>query len=281
MVNWDKINKKISIKKIVLPIFLVISIFLTYIYIRIFYVHICENKFAQQSEKISEKNSIPTFSIEKIYLCSSANGINNKDKQSIKDIDLYQYTDIAVYLNNYRENGLSSKNTVKKLYIDNILIELENENANTNLIYTNMHKIGSKTDLPQILNRNEKIEFNIVNTNEQNKEANYDNPTFYADCSNPITLKYINNLNKTYSIENDNTIEFDGTLLQKAGVTFEDINCKVKFKINIVNNDNEYYSAWFNFRLPLNDVFKGTSIKTKTTKGKDYNFFTIGDGSFL
>ena len=43
----------------------------------------------------------------------------------------------------------------------------------------------------------------------------------------------------------------------------------------ILNNKDEYYSNYVNFRIPLYDIDKGTSIKTKTTVGSEYNFFTI------
>ena len=53
------------------------------------------------------------------------------------------------------------------------------------------------------------------------------------------------------------------------------VNAKIKFRVNIVNNKNESYSNYVNFRIPLFDIDKGTSIKTKTTVGSEYNFFTI------
>ena len=68
---------------------------------------------------------------------------------------------------------------------------------------------------------------------------------------------------------------FDGTILKKAGIKIEDINAKVRFKINLINNNDEYYSAWVNFKIPLSDIYNGTSIKSKNTVGQEYNFFSI------
>lgn len=286
MINWDKINKKISVKKIILPVFAVMLIILICVYAIIINKYIQKNQFTKQMEQVSEKNENPVFSIEKIYLCSSANAIDNTEEQKLNTLDLYQYTDIAIYLNNYSENnGLTSKNTIKELYIDNIELQLDSNIGKTDLEYTNLLKIGSREQLTNMLattaeeqeiNNNEKrIDFNIVNTNEQNEQADYENPTFYADCSNPISLKYINQIDKNYSIGNDNSATFDGSILEKAGISVEDINCKIKFKINLINNDEEYYSAWINFQIPLNDIYKGTTIKSKTTQGLEYNFFTL------
>lgn len=243
------------------------------------------NKFAKESEQIAKANEVQTFSIDKIYLCSSANVIDNMQNDELDDMDIYQYTDIAVYINNSKDMGLTNRNTIKKLYIDNINIEMENKDALTGIVYTNLLKIGDRDEIKEIIAdeeendspfyNNDKIEFNIVNTNAENEYANYTKPTFYADCSNPITLKYINKLNKKYSIERDSETKFDGSLLKKAGITVDDINCKIKFKINVINNDNEYHSVWVSFNVPLNDIYEGVSLKSRKTEGREYIFFNF------
>lgn len=281
MINWDKIDKKINIKKTILPVFMVILILLIIIYFCILNRYICKSIFASKMQEISQKNEIPEFSIEKIYLCSSANAIDNSEEQNLRDLELYQYTDIAIYLNNYKDNGLNSKNTIKELYIDNIELQLENNDIGEAILdYTNSLKMGSKDQLKKILATSEfkqkdKIDFNIINTNEQNNKANYDEPTFYADCSNPISLKYINKINRNFNINNDRVAIFDGSILKKAEIKLEDISAKIKFRVNIVNNNNEYNSAYVSFKIPLDDIYQGTSIKSKNISGKEYNFFSI------
>lgn len=280
MINWDKINKKISIKKVILPIMLVILLLMTIAWGKIFYKHICMSAFANDMEEIITKNQLPTFSIDKIYLCSSANAIDNTVEQKLDNLGIYQYTDIAIYLKNNKEEGLTDKNTIKQLYIDEIDLKLDYNIGKTSLVYTNLLKIGSKEELNQmVLNskniQKDKIDFKIVSTNEQNNEANYDEATFYADCSNPISLKYINEISTEYTVSKNSSAVFDGSILGKVGIKPEDINAKIKFRINIINNKDEYYSNYVNFRIPLNDIEKGTSIKSKTTVGNEYSFFTI------
>ena len=279
MINWDKIDKKISIKKRILPLFVVILILLFTTYFVILRKQVQKNIFASNMESILFKNENPVFSIDKIYLCSSANAVNSNNEQDLSKLDLYQYTDIAIYL---KRNGeeLTSKNTIKELYIDNIELELEDTEGQASLVYTNLLKIGSKEEIKNIILsgediQKEKIEFNIINTNNENNTADYEKPSFYADCSNPISLKYMHKINKKYSIGKNNSAIFDGSILKKAGVKIEDLNARIKFKINILNNEKEYYSAWINFKLPLNDIYQGTSIKSRTTVGTEYNFFTL------
>lgn len=280
MINWDKINKKISVKKVILPLMMVILLLMIIIWGIIIHKHICKGVFANEMEEIIAKNQSPTFSIDKIYLCSSANAIDSTVEQKLDNLGIYQYTDIAVYLKNNKDEGLTDKNTIKELYIDDIDLKLDYNIGKTSLVYTNLLKIGSKDELNQmILNskniQKDKIDFKIVSTNEQNNEANYDEATFYADCSNPISLKYINEISTEYTVSKNSSAVFDGSILKKVGIKPEDINAQIKFRINIINNKDEYYSNYVNFRIPLNDIEKGTSIKSKTTVGNEYNFFTI------
>lgn len=280
MINWDKINKKISVKKVILPLMMVILLLMIIIWGKILHKQICKSIFANDMEEIIAKNQMPTFSIDKIYLCSSANAIDSTVEQKLDNLGIYQYTDIAVYLKNNKEEGLTDKNTIKELYIDDIDLKLDYNIGKTSLVYTNLLKIGSKDELNQmILNskniQKDKIDFKIVSTNEQNNEANYDEATFYADCSNPISLKYINEISTEYTVSKNSSAVFDGSILGKVGIKPEDINAQIKFRINIINNKDEYYSNYVNFRIPLNDIEKGTSIKSKTTVGNEYNFFTI------
>ena len=280
MINWNKINKRVSINKIILPFLVVILILLSIKYIFIIKKVIVKNNFAKKSASVAIKNDVPVFSIKKIYLCSSASAIDSSKEQRLDKLDLYQYTDIAVYINNFKDDGLTTENTIKELYIDNISLNLDYNIGNTSLVYTNMLKVGSKQELSNMIKNNkvkmqDKIYFKIINNNEQNNQENYEEPTFYADCSNPITLKYINQLNREYSIGKGNSATFDGTILKKVGIKPEDLSVKINFRINIINNDDETCTKWINFELPLDDIEKGTSIKSKETDGKEYNFFTV------
>lgn len=280
MINWDKVNKKVSVKNVIFPIMIVSLIFLSLIWGRITYKHIQKSIFAGNMEEIISKNEKPTFSVEKIYLCSSANAIDNTQEQKLDRLGLYQFTDIAVYLNNYSGDGLTEKNTLKELYIDDINLDLDYNIGKPSLVYTNMLKLGSREELAQMITNSknkqkDKIEFNILNTNEENNVADYEEPTFYADCSNPISLKYINEISAEYTVEKNSSATFDGSILEKVGIKPEDINARISFRINLVNNKDEYYSNYVSFRIPLNDINKGTSIKSRTTVGSEYNFFTI------
>lgn len=263
-------NYKIK-TKIVLPVFLVDILILCAIFIIILNRNIQIRNFNKNIMQIYEKNKESIFKVEKIVICSSANAIDFSPEQNFQDLSIYQYTDIAIYIDNGEE--LSNKNTVSKLYIDNISIEGKENKENKYLNYKNTLNVGMK---PRISEPKEEknIDFNIVYTNEQNETANYDNPTFYTDCSNPITLEYINyNLKQNFKMEQNNSVVFNGSILEKAGIPKDVLDCKIKFKINIINNKNEKYNCWISLKIPLDDIYSGTSLKMKNTNEGKYIFF--------
>ena len=128
-------------------------------------------------------------------------------------------------------------------------------------------KIGEARDT-------QNIRFNIVHTNQENNEVNYDEATFFTDCSNPITLEYLNyDLKTGFNMEENKSVVFDGSILKEAGVKTKDLECKVKFKINIINNESQKFSCPINIQIPLKDIYNGTTMKAKNTDDSKYIFF--------
>ena len=257
-------------KKFLIPLISIILIILIIFYGNIIKKNIKKKSYAKKNMQIYTNNEEEVFKIQKIILCSSANAIDLSEAQNLQDLTIYQYTDMAVYIDNGEE--LSNKNTVKKLYIDNIIIDGK-ERGEKSLNYKNMLQFGLKQNICEAKQTND-INFNIVYTNNENEEANYDEATFFTDCSNPITLEYLNyDVVTGYKMEENKSVSFDGSILKEAGISKEDIDCKVRFRINIINNDNEKYSCPINFKIPLSDIYNGTTMKSKTTEGAKYCFF--------
>ena len=258
-------------KKILLIFAVVFAITLVIIYGIIIKHKVIESSFAKDNEILYENNEEQVFKVDKIIICSSANAIDKSEERNMSNLSIYQYTDIAIQLNNGEK--LTDKNTIKKLYIDSIPLEGNYDIGKKSLTYKNTKKFGVKEDITEP-KQSENINFNIIYTNEQNEETNYNEPTFYTDCSNPITLEYLNyDIKTNYKLEEDTRVGFDGNLLEKVGILPEDISCKVKFKINIINNLDEKYSCPINFEIPLQDIYSGTTYKSKNTTNKKYIFF--------
>lgn len=252
-------------------------VFLLY-YNLVFSVVFARNSFANEMIELSDENENSIFTIQKIILYSSANAIDNSEDQSLKDMSINQFTDISIYVDNTNiSSELTNENTIKELYIDNIVVTSNADMGTKILNYKNPLDFGKYKTIKEP--ENNRIDFNIVNTNSENENHDYSNPTFYTDCSNPISLGYMNqDILTNYAISQDaNTISFNGKVLEEANIKLEDINYTLTFKIHIVNNLNQKFV--YNMKLDVNleddngGIYNGYIYKGKTVSGNEYRFF--------
>ena len=259
---------------------LLIALFILFIlyYNFVFSEVLARNSFANQVIEIAEQNENPIFTVQRILLYNSANAIDNSDDLSLKDMSILQYTDISIYIDNLGTiSDLTNENTVRELYIDNINIRPNKDIGNQLLNYKNPLSFGKYENLQ--LPENSRIDFNIINTNSENENHDYSTPTFYTDCSNPISLGYINkDIITNYSATKDsNTVSFNGKVLQEANINLDDISYNLGFRINIVNNLGQKFIYNMSLDVGLNDsnggVYNGYTYKGKNTSGREYQFF--------
>lgn len=259
---------------------LIITLFMVFLlyYNLVFSVVFARNSFANEMIELSDENENSIFTIQKIILYSSANAIDNSEDQSLKDMSINQFTDISIYVDNTNiSSELTNENTIKELYIDNIVVTSNADMGTKILNYKNPLDFGKYKTIKEP--ENNRIDFNIVNTNSENENHDYSNPTFYTDCSNPISLGYMNqDILTNYAISQDaNTISFNGKVLEEANIKLEDINYTLTFKIHIVNNLNQKFV--YNMKLDVNleddngGIYNGYIYKGKTVSGNEYRFF--------
>lgn len=275
--------KKIRIKhhKIVLTILILLLCVLSFLYYDlIFKTSYAKNAFSNQMVKIAEQNENPIFKIQKIILYSSANAIDKSENESLQDLSILQYSDIAIYLDNTSTiYDLTNENTVKELYIDNISISTNSDKGHQYVNYKNALDFAKYKEIEE--NTNDKIEYNIITTNDENSNTDYGTPTFYTDCSNPITLEYMNqDIITNYATSSDsNTISFNGKVLQEAGIDLDDVNYTLNFTINIVNNLDEKFICPVRLQVDLGGedggIYKGDKYDSTTVSGYEYNFIKI------
>ena len=272
-----KFNFKFKIKnvKLAFVILIILAIILLILYYQfVFAGAFAKNNFANQMVEIAEENESPIFSVQRILLYNSANAVDNSENQSLSNMAISQYTDISIYIDNSQTvSDLTDENTVKELYIDNISVDAKSENGTKILNYKNPLNFGKYQDITSP--ENDRIDFNIVNTNDENENHNYDEPTFYTDCSNPISLGYLNkDLLTNYSVSNDSSsVSFNGKVLQEAGVNLEDINYTLNFTIHIVNNLNQKFAYNMKLDVDLDGIYDGYTYRGKNASGTDYQFF--------
>ena len=274
-----KLKQKIQHPKLVFCI-LLIALFIVFLlyYFFVFSGSFARNQFTNEMIDIADENEKPIFAIQKLLLYSSANAIDNSENQSLNNLSICQYTDLSIYIDNLLTvSDLTDENTVKELYIDNIVITSEANRGIKLLNYKNPLSFGKFKMIQSP--ENNRIDFTIVTTNSENETHDYNKPTFYTDCSNPITLGFLNkDILTNYSVSQDSsTVSFNGKVLQEANIPIEDINYTLNFTINIVNNLNQEFSYNMKLDVDLNDdnggIYNGFLYKGKSTSGSQYNFF--------
>ena len=213
---------------------------------------------------------------------SNADAIDNTIEQNLQKLNICQYTDIAIYIKNRNDvEELTEKNIVNKLYIDNIKIEADTDKGNKIFNYKSPYNYG-KFRLFEQEKFVDRIDFNVLNTNEQNRSNDYSQPTFYTDCSNPISLGYLNkNIVTNYAVneENASNIVFNGKLLETTNINLEDIKCRISFKLHIINNLKEEYVYNLKLDMPLENektnIYSGNMINLRENLNNAYKLMKV------
>ena len=265
---------------LVLDIILLIVSFLAYKHI--FQTETGKRIYSTESVKFSEENKNSVFKIDKIILYSGANVIDNSNGE-LKSLDISQFTDMEIFINNKsKSEELTPENTVNELFIEGIKIEgADGLNGQKIFNYKNPLSCGKYSDL---LNWNDDgILFKVLNSNDQNSEANYDEPVFYTDCSNPISLGYINKdiLTNCEVNSNNASISFDGSILKNAGVALKDLDFKLSFNLHLVNNYNEEFVSNIVIDNKLSDkdgddgIYSGYMMQIINPQDDQYKFIKV------
>lgn len=236
------------------------------------------NQNISQGSKSNEDEET-IFEIDNILLYSSANALNNSETQKdYWNLNIYQYTDMSISINNHvYSDKLTSKNLVSKLYIDNVNFSVKPTLGSPGLFYKNPNSLGMPVvdDLDnQITDR---MDFTV---NSVNSTVDYTKPSFYTDCSNPLTLSYVNsNVYSSLIIKNNtSSVTFDGSLLQKSGTKLSNIQATVNFTIHIENALGEEYICDVEIPIPLEDesqsILDGHYV-TELTNLEEYKFTRV------
>jgi len=128
----------------------------------------------------------------------------------------------------------------------------------------------------------DRIDFNVMNTNEQNNNNDYNLPTFYTDCSNPVSLGYLNkNIVTNFAVgqENVSNVIFNGKLLETTKVPIENIECTISFKLHIINNLNEEFITNLKLAMPIeseeSNIYSGSMADVRLDINNAYKFMKI------
>lgn len=238
------------------------------------------NNDTKYAETVYEKNKKTVFRISKIINYSSAEAIDNSD--NLQDFNISQYSDFAIFIDNkYETEELTEENTIKELYIDNFKISLPQNSLGTsqNLFYKNPYNMGKFRRLEYNM-INEKLEYDIIYKNEENDTEFYNTPVFFTDCSNPISIGYINDdIFTNYSVPKNSSISYDGRVLEDIDINLNDITPRISFTIHIKNNLNEEFvcnvAFDVNFENEEGSIYSGYFVEIEEGFEKKYKFFKL------
>lgn len=262
-------------KTIILTILLVIFSIILVIVSNIFFRNLQNKKDCTDSYlEFANNNDKKLFSIDKITYFSNCNAdISTNSNSSFTISNLYQYTDIAIFINNHTdefEGKQTAENTLKSVTLSDIQFSLKPNHGTPNLYYKNINDF-TKSSYENDNLINDSITFDT----SVEDEIDYSKPILYNNCANPITLCYVNSKIKDSYTLSDTTqnIEHNGSLLKTCGITLNSISCQVSFVINITNNLDEIFTCPLTLNIPLSTesstIYDGNLTLKDST---NYNF---------
>ncbi len=239
---------------IALVISLVVFFLLSYIAYTVISCNLCLN----ETLDFANKNEKTIFSIDNCTFFSSADTKNKSSSITNFTIEnLYQFTDIALYINNHSDENYTMENTLKELSITNINFTKKPEIGEPSLYYKNLNDF-SKSNLVEENKIDNELVFNV----SSESELDFENPSIYNNCASPIVLSFVNsNIKTDYTFTDTSTpITYDGSLLKKLDIPLESLETKISFDINIVNNLDERFKTTVYLDIPFKSKDNSTSI---------------------
>ena len=252
----DKISKekkKIFILALSLTFSVIILIFLSAFLFQSFSSKKCLDSYIN----FAEKNKKTIFSINKCTLFSSADTKNKTGSISNFTIEnMYQFTDMAFYINN-NSDEYTMENTLKSVSISNIQYIKKPSIGECALYYKNFNNFA-KSDIEDSNKIDNQLNFEVSSEDE----VDFNTPTIYNNCASPIVLSYVNsNIKTDYTFTDTSTaITYDGSLLNRTGVSIDELNCSLSFDVYITNNLDQKFKTTIFVDIPLESDDKQSSI---------------------
>lgn len=201
-------------------------------------------KYSQEGE-----TNMP-FNLSEIIVVSSAEGITKSENpQNYKwNLDIMQYNDIYLHIE-------KNENYNKNAYIESISLEnfsfTEPQVGNTRIYMPNSTDGGLFTfDDEYLINR--VLTYNGgKNSNTKTLEVSSQGGNVLFRAANTEVGEYISN--------DDAEIAHNGTLINKTGVSIEDLKYSISFDI-VIDTNIATYRGRVNLELPVGDILtEGTS----------------------
>ena len=219
-------------------------------------------KYSVEGEK-----SLP-YSLSKILVVSRIDTKNNEDSTNLWNISLTENNNIFIYINKNKETN----ETIKEIKLENFKITKESPKGNIK-IYRPTGDLNSN-------NLYEHSTQDYLNTNITYTGATVDTlkNLEIANTGGMIGIRIsLEDLGNYISNNYEEEIVYDGNLVNKAGLTKEDITFSVSFDLLITLNSNITFKGNINLDLPNEDILTNPESYLEITNFDDIVFKRIND----
>lgn len=202
------------------------------------------------------------FKLSSIIIVSNAEGYQEKENKEYRwDTEIYQNNDI--YLNIEKNKNYKKTEAIKSILIDNVEIN-EAPQVGEIEIYR------PSSDSMQTYSYKE--EYKITDSIEYTGDTVSDIKNLkISNQGNTLIFRVLNKTGKKYT-SNEETFEHNGKLLDKVGISYEEIKTEISFDLTIILESGISFKATIELELPVGDIAKEGSSSLEITNMKDIVF---------
>lgn len=210
-----------------------------------------------------EKNM--PFKLSKIYIISSAEGVENKETEEKWNFNIYQNNDI--YFNIEKNEYHEAEEKIKSVEISNIKIIKTPSKGNIKAF------MPSSTGTRQFSYEQEYILENNSLTYTGSTKTELKNLNI-GNQGGQIVIRFSNVNIGTYISNEDEQINHDGTLLKKIDVENEEVFFTISFDL-VINTKNKSYKTSMEFNLPEGNILENGTESIEVPNIEKYVFKRI------
>ena len=191
-----------------------------------------------------EKNM--PFKLSSIIVISNAEGYQeNENKDYLWDAEIYQINDI--YLNIEKNKNYKDEEIIKSIVVENIEID-EKPQVGSIEFYRVSNEEKDLFNYSEEYKINGNIEY-LGNTISDLKNLKVSNQ------GSTLIFRCVNKTGKRYT-SNEEEFKHSGKLLEKVGISYEEIKGKVSFELIINLESGISFRAKVQLELPTGDIIK-------------------------
>lgn len=268
------ISKNIKVL-IVLVVLIVSCLFLGFGYDMIHLDFKKKSSFEQDMTKRASYQEKNIFEINEILLFSSATATQNETiNKASWNVNVSQFSDMAIFIDHHPENGLTAENTIKELYIDDIEY-LESPTLGTPILYYKNEKDFGKLSYVEENKIENDLRYTII---PYDQEKDTSKPQIYDSSFSPICLGFVNeNIKKNYTISDISTpLTYNGNILKRCNIGLNSIATRISFKLHIINQMDHHFVTAITLDIPLKNedttIYDGT-LTRKITDFSNIKFY--------